>query len=94
MQGVRGQLSDVVHTEIKVGGEEAKVGGHRCEPPVGAVGPEEHPVLLTLTQRRAAPLPPPCGARQASAASRGQPEQAEQEQRAGRAGGVHGASGR
>lgn len=74
MHGVRGQLSNVVHTEIKVGGEGTEVGGHGRQPQVGAVGAEQHALLLAAARRRTAPRALPAAQRPPP-----QPGQAEQE---------------
>lgn len=79
---------------LQVGGEYAEVGGHACQAQVGAVHSHQHPVGLTVTGGRAAPL----AFARAFGRRRVQPQQTEQKQRAScsrrRRGGVHGARAR
>lgn len=60
---------------LQVGGEDAEVGGHGREPQVGAVGAEEHTLLLAAARSRAAPRALPAAPRPSP-----QPRQAEEEE--------------
>lgn len=59
---------------LQVGGEGTEVGGHGRQPQVGAVGAEQHALLLAAARRRTAPRALPAAQRPPP-----QPGQAEQE---------------